>query len=179
MKFHYLGFAALCISIITLCIFLFRPYSSSELVYVDISKLMQGYKKTATVKEQFNKKAASLKTNLDSMVSGWQRELKIYEAERSGMTPKEVKLKEELLATKQQQINSYQEALQKQLGEEDKNTTQTILNDINDYVKEYGKEKGYKIIFGASGSGNIMYADEGADLTEEVLKGLNERYGKK
>ena len=61
----------------------------------------------------------------------------------------------------------------------DKKTTQTVINDINDYVKEFGKRKGYKIIFGASGGGNIMYADESSDLTEEVLKGLNAEYDKK
>ena len=32
---------------------------------------------------------------------------------------------------------------------------------------------------GASGGGNIMYADESSDLTDEVLKGLNAQYDKK
>jgi len=71
---------------------------------------------------------------------------------------------------------NYQQAIQKQIQEEDKKTTQTVINDINDYIKEYGKKKGYKIIFGASGGGNIMYASEGADLTQDVLKGLNADY---
>jgi len=95
------------------------------------------------------------------------------------MTPKELKLKQELLGNKQQQINGYQEAIQKKIQEEDKKVTQTVINDINDYIKEYGKSHSYKIIFGASGGGNIMYADESTDLTEEVLKGLNAEYGKK
>jgi len=60
-----------------------------------------------------------------------------------------------------------------------KKVTQTVINDINDYVKEYGKEHGYKIIFGASGGGNIMYADDSSDLTNEVLKGLNSEYERK
>ena len=92
------------------------------------------------------------------------------------MTKKEISLKQELLNNKQQQISSYQQAIQKQIQEEDKKATQTVINDINDYVKEYGKKKGYKIIFGASGSGNIMYADEGTDLTEKILEGLNNEF---
>ena len=62
------------------------------------------------------------------------------------MTKKEISLKQELLNNKQQQISSYQQAIQKQIQEEDKKATQTVINDINDYVKEYGKKKGYKII---------------------------------
>ncbi len=170
------------ISIIAIVLSLLAIYlsrSSSELVYVDVNKLMEGYNRTKIEKEAFEKKATTMKGNIDSLVTGWQKELQAYEKERASMSPKELQLKQELLSNKQQQINGYQEAIQKQIQEEDKKTTQTVINDINDYVKEYGKKKGYKIIFGASGSGNIMYADEATDLTEEILKGLNAEYDKK
>jgi outer membrane protein len=158
---------------------LFFAKSSSQLVYVDVNKLMEGYKRTKVAKAEFDKKAGTMKANVDSLVTGWQKELKNYEKERASLSPKELKLKQELLQNKQQQINGYQEAIQKKIQEEDKKVTQTVINDINDYVKEYGKSKGYKIIFGASGGGNIMYADESTDLTEVVLKGLNAEYDKK
>lgn len=153
--------------------------SSSELVYVDVNKLIEGYSRTKVAKAEFEKKATTMKGNIDSLVTNWQKELQGYEKERASLSPKELQLKQELLSNKQQQINGYQEAIQKQIQEEDKKTTQTVINDINDYIKEFGKRKGYKIIFGASGGGNIMYADESSDLTEEVLKGLNAEYDKK
>ncbi|MFT6637661.1 MAG: outer membrane protein [Flavobacterium sp.] len=153
--------------------------SSSELVYVDVNKLIEGYSRTKIAKAEFDKKATTLKANVDSLVTNWQKELQAYEKERASLSPKELQLKQELLGSKQQQVNGYQEAIQKQIQEEDKKVTQTVINDINDYIKEYGKRKGYKIIFGASGGGNIMYASESSDLTEEVLKGLNAEYDKK
>lgn len=153
--------------------------SSSELVYVDVNKLIEGYKRTKIVKAEFDKKANTMRGNIDSLMTGWQKELQAYEKERASLSPKELQLKQELLQNKQQQINGYQEAIQKQIQEEDKKVTQTVINDINDYVKEYGKKHGYKIIFGASGGGNIMYAEESSDLTQDVLKGLNGEYGAK
>lgn len=153
--------------------------ASSELVYVDVNKLVEGYKRTKVVKAEFDKKATTMKGNIDSLMTGWQKELQAYEKERVSLSPKELKLKQELLQNKQQQINGYQEAIQKQIQEEDRKVTQTVINDINDYVKEYGKKHGYKIIFGASGGGNIMYAAESTDLTEVVLNGLNAEYEKK
>jgi outer membrane protein len=158
---------------------LYRSSKNSELVYVDVNKLVEGYSRTKMVKADFEKKATILKTNVDSLLTDWQKELQVYEKERSTMTPKELQLKQELLANKQQQINGYQEAIQKQIQEEDKKSTQTVINDINDFIKEYGKKHGYKIIFGASGGGNIMYAAESTDLTEDVLKGLNAEYDNK
>lgn len=170
-----LGLLALLISLFGL----FKSYNSSELVYVDVNKLIQGYSRTKTAKAEFDKKATAMKGNIDSLVGKWQNELKNYEKERASLSANELKLKQELLANKQQQINGYQEAIQKQIQEEDKKITQTVINDINDYVKEYGKNHGYKIIFGASGGGNIMYAAEAADLTQDILKGLNAEYDKK
>ncbi len=171
----YLALLAVVLSMTAL----FFAKSSAQLVYVDVNKLMEGYKRTKVAKAEFDKKAGTMKANIDSLVTGWQKELKNYEKERASLSPKELKLKQELLQNKQQQINGYQEAIQKKIQEEDKKVTQTVINDINDFVKEYGKSKGYKIIFGASGGGNIMYADESTDLTEQVLKGLNAEYDKK
>lgn len=174
--------AVLIVSFVALLLSLLAVYfakSSSELVYVDVNKLIDGYSRTKVAKAEFDKKATTMKANVDSLVTGWQKELQAYEKERASLSPKELELKQELLGNKQQQINGYQEAIQKQIQEEDKKTTQTVINDINDYIKEFGKNKGYKIIFGASGGGNIMYADDATDLTTEVLKGLNAEYEKK
>jgi outer membrane protein len=170
----YLAVLAVFLSLVAL----YFAKSTSQLVYVDVNKLIEGYSRTKVAKAEFDKKANLLKANVDSLVGNWQKELKNYEKERASLSPKELKLKQELLGNKQQQINGYQEAIQKKIQEEDKKVTQTVINDINDYIKEYGKKHSYKIIFGASGGGNIMYADESTDLTEEVLKGLNAEYDK-
>ena len=150
--------------------------STSKQVYVDVNKLLDDYKRTEVEREAFNQKANTLKANVDSLISQWQQELQQYEKERSSMTQKELELKQQLLSNKQQQVNNYQQAIQKQIQEEDQKVTQTVINDINDYVKEYGKRNGHRIILGAVGGGNIMYADDAADLTEKVLEGLNKEY---
>src|SRR5690606_11126485 len=120
--------------------------------------------RTAIEKSKFGEKAKMMQSNVDSLVADWQNDLKIYEKERSSMSKKELELKQELLGNKQQQISNYQKAIQGKIQEEDQKASQTVINDINDYVKEYGKINNYRIIFGASGSGTIMYADEAADL---------------
>jgi outer membrane protein len=149
---------------------------SNSYAYVDVNKLLDGYKRTEVVRAEFEDKAKTLNANVDSLIADWQKELKTYEKERSSMSKKELELKQELLGNKQQQISNYQQAIQKQIQEEDQKATQTVINDINDYVKEYGKKEGFSIILGATGSGNIMYANDAADLTETVLEGLNKEF---
>ncbi|MCH2196982.1 OmpH family outer membrane protein [Kordia sp.] len=155
---------------------IFRPKSSNELVYVDVNKLVEGYKRTEIVRNELQEKTVVLKSNIDSLNSGFQKELKRYEKDRVSMSKKEQELQQELLSNKQQQINNYRQTVQKQFQQEDQKATQTVINDINDYVREYGKTHGYRIIFGAGGNGNIMYAADGTDLTEKVLEGLNSEF---
>ena len=54
--------------------------------------------------------------------------------------------------------------------------TEQVWKQVNQYMDDYGKEKHYDFIFGASGQGNIMYAKEQADITTEVLDYINQRY---
>jgi outer membrane protein len=172
----------LFIALIALVVSLAALYSTTlktQLVYVDVNRLMDGYKRAKQVDAELTKKTAKVKATVDTLMNKWQAELRLYEKEKGTYSPKELKLKQELLGNKQQQLNAYQQSMQKQVGEERSKATQTLINDINDYLKEYGKKHSYKIIFGASGSGNIMYADESTDLTGEVLKGLNASYVKK
>lgn len=178
MKSNILYVLVIC-SLLLGSIATYKAFYANELVYVDVNKLIEGYKRTKAAKAEFDTRVSGMKSNVDSLLSGWQKELTNYEKERNGLSAKELKLKQELLSNKQQQINSYQESIRRKIQEEDKKITQTVINQINDYVKEYGKVHGYRIIFGASGGGNIMYADKASDLTEDVLEGLNSAYEKK
>lgn len=153
--------------------------NDGDVAYVDINRLIHEYKRTEVVQEDFEEKSKILKGGADSLLLDWQSELTIYEKERVSMTKKELELKQELLQNKQQQINNYQKAIEKQLEDEDQKITQTVINDINDFVNEYGKKRNYKIIYGATGSGSIMYAEDSADLTDEVLLELNREFSGK
>ena len=51
-----------------------------------------------------------------------------------------------------------------------------VWEQLNQYVKEYGKEKNYKYILGANGQGSLMYADEETEITKEVLEFVNNKY---
>ncbi len=51
-----------------------------------------------------------------------------------------------------------------------------IWKQLNQYAQDYGKEKGYSIVFGATGDGGIMYADQAVNVTEELKIYANEKF---
>ncbi|MFM7858942.1 MAG: OmpH family outer membrane protein [Flammeovirgaceae bacterium] len=54
--------------------------------------------------------------------------------------------------------------------------TADLWSTINQSVKEFGEQKGYDFIFGATGDGGLMYAKKGNDITDEVLRFMNDKY---
>lgn len=149
-----------------------------ECVYVDVNVLMADYNGMKEAREAFEEKSKTWQANVDSLIVDFQNEIKTYEKERSKMTKKENELQQELLRNKQQQLGNYQQAIQKQSEEEDNRLTGDVVNEVNAYITEYGKTHNYKIILGANSSGNILYAQEGVNITEDVLNGLNTEYVK-
>lgn len=51
-----------------------------------------------------------------------------------------------------------------------------IWKHLNAYVKSFGDEKGYQMILGVSGKGNVLYADDALNVTEELVQYINEKY---
>lgn len=55
-----------------------------------------------------------------------------------------------------------------------------VWKQVNQYMLEYGKEKGYAYIYGATGNGSLMYGAATENITDEVIAFVNAKYkGKK
>ncbi|MBF0431215.1 MAG: OmpH family outer membrane protein [Fibrobacteria bacterium] len=50
-----------------------------------------------------------------------------------------------------------------------------VYEKINRFIEKYARKHGYKFIFGTT-TGNILYADKDADVTNAIIDGLNELY---
>lgn len=57
-----------------------------------------------------------------------------------------------------------------------KNYDEKIIKQMNSYVKMFGKERKYAVLYGATSDGSIMYADSALDVTPEVIRYINEKY---
>src|SRR5690606_17385577 len=126
-----------------------------KLVYVDSSKLVNEYKGMQVARAAYQQKASAWKANIDTLSSEVQKQIMSYEKESVKMTIKEKQLSQELIRTKQKQLMDYQQALNNQAQQEDAKMTGDVLNQINAYLKKYGKDNGYKIVMAATEYGNI------------------------
>ena len=174
------GISAIVILLVLAVGYLFYTQNSQneDVVYIDVNVLMADYEGMKDAKKEFEEKSKVWQANVDSLIADFQNELKVYEKERSKMTKKENELKQELLRNKQQQVGNYQQAIARQSEEEDAKLSGAVVNEVNAYIKTYGEAHHYKIIIGANSSGNVLYAQDGVDITQDVLTGLNAEYVK-
>lgn len=150
--------------------------AKKQVVYIDVNELMSEYKGMKAAQKEYEASSKEWQSNVDTLIAQFTDELKLYEKERAAMSKKERELKEEILRTKQQQVSNYQEAIQRKSADEETKLNQKVYNEVNQFVKSFGKQHAYEMILGANGSGNILYAEEYTDITPLVIEGLNKEY---
>ena len=68
--------------------------------------------------------------------------------------------------------------MDQEMQDESLKKLQDVKKKIEDYLKDYNKDKGYSYIFAGSPD-LIYYKDTVYNITGDMLKGLNELYKKK
>lgn len=179
MRNQYQLFLNTIFLVALIALFYLHFSAKQKIVYVNTNKLLAEYQGMKDTQAEFEEKAKSWQSNVDTLGSELETKIKQFQQQKTSMSEKEVKLNEELLHTKQQQFVQYREAIQQKAAEEDGKLKEKILAEVNAYIKDYGQQHGYTMIMGATTMGNIVYAEEVIDITNELVKGLNQTYIKK
>lgn len=149
-----------------------------KIVYVDSHKLVQGYVGMKQARQEYEIRVAQWRANLDTLRSEAEVKIKEYEATKSKLSAKEKQLLEQLIQSKQEQFMNYQQTVQEKTSAADQELSSKVLAKVNDFIRRFGEKHNYKIIMAATQYGNIVYAEDESDITEEVLQGLNEEFSK-
>ena len=152
---------------------------TEKIAYVDSAKLLANYKGMQQARQAYQQKASVWQANIDTLSQEVQAALKDFEKTQAQLSKKEQELSKELLQNKQQQLVNYQKAIQEKATQEDQKMTQSVITEVNNYLAEFGNKHGYQVILVANETGTIAYAQEGMDVTEKVLAGLNQQFNGK
>lgn len=164
---------------IILTIGLFTSCNQEKTAYVDNLVLMQEYKGMDLLEEKFTQRSERVNKTLDSIAKSFQEEVQEYQKAAENMSLSERQQREEELMTKQGQLQQQERIISSELQRLTSQATDSLVEEVRTLVAEYGKEHGYTYIFGSTDLANILYAKEGLDITQDVLKALNENYESK
>ncbi|MEL6867008.1 MAG: OmpH family outer membrane protein [Bacteroidota bacterium] len=162
------GFGVLMLGSLIANLTLYRQIPKAA--YVDIHRVFGEFHGKQELEARLKKNEFERKAVLDSA----SLQLKVLTS-RAQEQPKNhamlVKLQEEQAA-----FSALSSEIIGEQEKEDQEYTQKAWGQINQYVIEYGQEKGLGFIYGVNGSGSMMYADQAYDITEEVIVYINNKY---
>lgn len=154
----------------TLSISLFSLFNKPKTAYVDTVKVYNSFEMKIELEKKLEETKNARARILDSLLNEVETVVGYL---RQHENDKEAENKYEFLRqqylNKEQQFDEDNRALAQQY-------TDQVWNQLNQYVKDFGVNQNYEYIYGTAGQGNLMYAKEQLEISDELLKYVNERY---
>jgi len=176
MKTNYIttiAIGALLIICLILGIFLNR---TPRIAFVNTSQLVYEYAGMQEARSLFQRKASIWQANVDTVKHTFQQRSSSIQAQLVNLDKSQQEEQIGRLDKERQRMLHYSKSMAQKQKEEEEKMTQSVLNQINSFVQEYGKRNGYALILGTTTDGGILYGQDAIDLTDEILKELNAYY---
>jgi outer membrane protein len=149
-------------------------------VYVNLDSLVRGYDMYFDLQKEFEATAKKKDGDFTARSRKFENDARDFQ-EKVGkglVTRSQAQQMQEGLERRQQELIELRQQLQTELAEEEAVMLRRIQDNIQKYVLEYNKEKGYSLILSNSNGNVLLYGDPGLNVTAEVLAGLNSKYVK-
>jgi outer membrane protein len=151
--------------------------NKDQIVYVNSDSLLTKYEYFKDLKAKLDSKSKSAQADMGAKTQAFQREVAQYQQSQSTLPADQRAATEQRLARKQQELQAYQQNAGSALQNEQAVEQEKLYDKVADYLKDYAKTKGYKMVLTYSkGNSAILFADETLDITSEVITGLNDAY---
>lgn len=155
--------------------------TSGRIAYVNIDTLKEKYELYKTKKTEFEEKEKAMTSELQRSGQKFQQDLLAADrkAQAGTLTQAEYEATAQRLQQMKQSLETREAALTEKLLAEQEEFNKDLQQRLDDFLKEYNKDKGYDYILSYSKVlGFIMLANDQLDITADVVAGMNELYKK-
>ncbi len=151
--------------------------SSNNIVFIDSSKMLEQYEGALDVEAKFKAKSEQMGKELDAEVSKFRADVAFFEQNAQSKGMQWAQQTGAALQEREQRLAYTQQAMMQELQSESGAEMDTLVKEIKELIKEHGKAKGYDFILSTADEiNNVLYAKEGKDITEDIIKLLNDNY---
>jgi len=182
--------AVLAVAVIVLYILHFSSKSDSQaaetpasvsalpvnIAYIDADTLLKNYEFSKTAASELENKRDQLQAEYENRARGFQNEVQNFQRNAQNMTIAQAKAVEEDLGKKQQNLMQYQETLAQNLMQEEAKINNELYTNVSEFLKEYGSANNFQLVLRFQRGGGVLYANDSLNITQEVIKGLNQAY---
>jgi len=143
--------------------------SQGKIGYIDLSRSFDEYQKTKDFDKELEAKGDKKQKDRENVV----QEIRKMREELELMNKNAREKKEADIEAKIKSLQDFDQEAKTDLTKERDNMVKDILKEMSGVIKEYGEKNGYSIIINDR---VLLYGDSGIDLTNEIIKILNDKY---
>jgi outer membrane protein len=143
--------------------------SQGKIGYIDLSKAFDEYQKTKDFDKELEGKGDMKQQEREKLV----QDIRKMREELEMMNKPSRDKKETDIESKIKSLQDFDQEAKTDLTKDRDNMVKDILKEMSDVIKEYGEKNGYSIIVNDR---VLLYGDSGMDLTNEIIKILNDKY---
>lgn len=165
-------------SILFLFVFVLISCSEQKIGYVDNVKLMDGYQEKIDVEEKYQNKLETLNRKRDSISQAFQLEAQEFQSRAEIMVASKAQKEYDILQQRGQFMGQQLQQEEQILSQQGQLEMDSVVQKVKREIKAFGKSNKYTYILGGGEGGSVLYGQESDDLTEQVLKILNDKYKK-
>ncbi len=149
-----------------------------SIAYVDSDTIWENYEFVKTTKKELEDLELKLNNDYTAKAMAFKSEYESYLKTGASLTLSEQKKREAALQQKQNSLMELEKSLGNQLLEVKQNKNIQLQDSIFAFIKRFNQGPKYSLILEKSRVSGILYANDSLDITDAVLKGLNEAYTK-
>ena len=151
---------------------------SFTIAYFEMDSIENNYEYLKDVRTELKAKEQQLTNQLNTMKRSYLDKVNKFQQQAQTMSQEKQGVMQQDLMQEQKVIQNKEQAMGAELQDASFKKMQDVNKKIEDYLKEFNKDKGYSYIL-AHQPGTIYYKDVRFDITNPVLEGLNAAYKKK
>lgn len=143
--------------------------SQGKIGYIDLSRSFDEYQKTKDFDKELESKGDKKQEAREKLV----QDIRKMREELELMNKTSREKKETDIEAKIKSLQEFDQEAKTDLTKDRDNMVKDILKEMSDVIKEYGEKNGYSIIVNDR---VLLYGDSEIDLTNEIIKILNDKY---
>jgi outer membrane protein len=149
-----------------------------KIAYFEMDSLENHYEYFIEVRNVLRSKDQENGKQLSEMKNTFAAKYQELQKAAQGMTQAEVNGKQQELMQMEKTFQNKEQMLNQDLQNESFKRLQDVKKKVEDYLKEYNKDKGYSYVF--TSSPDLIYLKDSVyNITPDLIKGLNNQYKKK
>ncbi|WP_209401206.1 OmpH family outer membrane protein [Pseudozobellia sp. WGM2] len=156
----------------------FVSCKQEKIGFVDNVRLMEEYQEKIDIEADFKTKVDALAKKRDSISQTFQMEAQAFQEKAQKMSQQKAQEEYGQMQQKGQLIGQQLQQEDQQLQALGQTEMDSVVSKVKKEIKAYGEANGYTYILGGGDGGSVLYGTDANDLTDEIVKLLNDKYKK-